>query len=161
MTDKLIMADRNARFAAYERTTYFVDGPAGRFGFRIGQPSAEMDDLLRRHGAATWAFVTAHNPHARQLSDAENVARHAQLCRAVRDRGQMIYDGEGIGDDGNWPPERSLLLLDISKSSALQFGAAFEQDAIVIGALGKPARVVACPLSSEAASTRLPRIPCR
>jgi hypothetical protein len=149
-TDNLVMTDRNARFDAYERTTYFADGPAGRFGIRDCQLSPEADDLLRRHGATTWAFVTAYNPHARRLSDADNAARHDQLCRAVRERGHVTYDGEGIGDDGTWPPERSLLILGISRSSALQLGADFEQDAIVIGVLGEVARVVACPLSRKA-----------
>ena len=38
-------------FDLFRRTTFFVDGPAGQFGIRVGQVSGAADDLLHRHGA--------------------------------------------------------------------------------------------------------------
>ena len=47
---------------AYRATSYFVDGPSGRFAVRIGAVSLEADALAAAHGASAWAYVTAYNP---------------------------------------------------------------------------------------------------
>ena len=55
-----------------------------------------------------------------------------------------MFPGEGIGDDGTWPPERSLLVLGIDHAGAVQLGHRFGQRAIVWGELGGLAALVLC-----------------
>ena len=59
--------------AVYRATTYFVDGPAGRFALRVGQASAEIDALAAAHQVNTWTYITAHNPGS--VDDAERTKR--------------------------------------------------------------------------------------
>jgi hypothetical protein len=55
-----------------------------------------------------------------------------------------MYTGEGIGVDGTWPPERSILVLGIEREAAVQLGGRFGQVAIVFGEAGGPATLVLC-----------------
>jgi hypothetical protein len=55
-----------------------------------------------------------------------------------------MFPGEGIGDDGVWPPERSVLVLGIEREAALQLGRRFGQRAIVCGDLGGLATLALC-----------------
>lgn len=70
------------------RTRYEVDVPdLGSVALAIGQPSAAIDDVLRRYGADTYAYLTAYNPQSTTLSDAENRRRHEELCRVLSEAG--------------------------------------------------------------------------
>src|SRR5437899_68709 len=91
-------------FYAYRRTTFFVDTPQGRMSFRVGEHCGELDDLLRRHGVTTWGYLTAFNPGSVLLPVDENVARQGELARAIATLGLVSYLGEGIGEEGGWPP---------------------------------------------------------
>jgi hypothetical protein len=55
-----------------------------------------------------------------------------------------MFLGEGIGDDGAWPPEPSILVLGIEREAAVQLGRLFGQRAIVCGELGGLATLVLC-----------------
>jgi hypothetical protein len=135
---------QDALFEAYGRTTFVAETPRGRLLLRVGRRSAELDDLLVAHGVATWAYVTAFNPGSRALAAEANAARHRELERVVAARGFTSYPGEGVGDDGRWPPEPSLLVLGIGRADAIQLGQEFGQLAIVYGELGHEAELVAC-----------------
>jgi len=129
--------------AAYRNTTYGVDHPAGTFGIRLHASCAPLEMLLRAHGVATWAYVTACNPRSHKLTDAENAVRHAQLLARVRESGFSYFAGRGSADDASWS-EASLLILGISEVKALQLGAAFDQHAVVVGVLGGCAELRWC-----------------
>ncbi len=136
-------ADRRAIHDAYRRTSYRATLDSGvRIEIRVGETCAALDAELRARGAADWAFVTASNPHATRLSDAENSGRHAELAHALA--AYTCFEGEGAGDDPAWPPECSLLVLGIREDEALRIARRFAQEAIVAGALGQPARLVLC-----------------
>jgi hypothetical protein len=117
----------------YLNTDYVVHEPAGRITIRIGEVAAVA--------AAHWAFITACNPRSQPLSAAENAARTEALVQCLRDAGYRFLPGEGIGRAGAWPPEPSVLILDITEAAAVALAARFEQAAIVIGALGQPAQL--------------------
>lgn len=53
--------------------------------------------------------------------------------------GHPMFSGEGIGDDGTWPAERSVLVLGIERAIAIELGRRFGQRAILCGRLGGPA----------------------
>jgi hypothetical protein len=110
--------------------------------------------LLRRHKAATWAFLTAWNPASVELSRAKNDARQDDLKRNLKSAGYECLSGEGIGDDPFWPPEESLMVLGISRGKAVALGRHFGQLAVVIGRRGEPARLVPCPVTPKPGTSR-------
>jgi hypothetical protein len=127
---------------AYRRTAFVANTPSGGLSLRIGQRSTALDDLLAEHGVTTWAYITAFNPGSIVLTPQENMARQRELERVVAPRGFATFSGEGVGDDGRWPPERSLLVLGIGRSDAVQLGRRFGQIAIVYGELGGQAELL-------------------
>jgi Protein of unknown function (DUF3293) len=129
--------------AAYRATDYRVDDPAGEsFVLRIGETSAGADRLLAAHGQTAWAFITACNPRSERQSDEENSRRMAELEAVLRDGGWPHYRGAGVSRDGTWPPEPSFLVVGISEAEALDLAHCFDQNAIVVGRTGEPARLI-------------------
>ncbi|MBO0699096.1 MAG: DUF3293 domain-containing protein [Zavarzinella sp.] len=129
-------SSRDELEAAYWATDYRVDdAPGGPFVIRIGE-------CCDRLAGAEWAFVTACNPRSVCLSDEENARRTAELDAAVGERGWTVYRGHGVGRDGTWPPEPSLLIVGIAEADALGLAKRFGQNAIVAGRAGGPARLV-------------------
>ncbi len=128
--------------AAYRATTYIADLPQGPVGLRIDEPCPVLDRYLAQRASATWAFVSASNPGSQLLSDAQNAERHAQLIESVAAQGWEWVAGRGVPDDGNWPPELSLLILNIGLQNALALAAEFGQNAIVAGVAGSCPQLV-------------------
>jgi hypothetical protein len=129
--------------AAYRNTDYWVDdAPDEPFAIRIGESCLELAVLLTAAGEFEWAFVTACNPGSIHLSEHDNQERMKKLEDAVRSRGWLHYHGNGVGRDGDWPAEPSLLIVGVSEREALELARSFGQNAIVAGRLGEPARLV-------------------
>lgn len=123
---------------AYKGTKFTVfDSP---IVIKISKTCQPLDDLLAEHKASEWAFITAWNPRSDVLTDAENHQRHLQLKEKVRD--YYTLEGEGIGVDPAWKPERSWLIIGISKERAVGIGRDFKQNAIVYGTLNEPAELL-------------------
>jgi len=114
---------------AYQNTRYCVFEPP--IEIRIGEHNSKLNELLMEHGQVNWAFITAYNPYSHILSGEENKERHSQLINAVRT--YTYFEGEGIGEDPSWQPEKSLLIIGITEENAISIGRKFEQNAIVIG----------------------------
>jgi hypothetical protein len=129
---------------AYRKTTFYADTPKARLALRVGQCCGELDALLNDHGLSTWAYVTASNPGSRRLSDEDNSARQRELEGDVARLGLTAYPGEGVADDGRWPPEQSLLILGIARGDAVRLGRRYGQVAIVCGGVGRAAELVLC-----------------
>ena len=55
-----------------------------------------------------------------------------------------MLPGEGIGEDGAWLPERSILVPGMECDAAVQLGRRFDQRAIVCGEVGGVAALVLC-----------------
>jgi hypothetical protein len=127
---------------AYERTRFCADDGPRRTCFMAGSQNPRLDALLTRHNATRWAFITAWNPGSQPLSKQENARRHTDLRAAVRDAGLEALDGEGVGEDPSWPPEQSLLILNISRGKAISLGRRFGQLAIVVGRRGQASTLV-------------------
>jgi hypothetical protein len=111
---------------------------------RIDEAHPALDALLAARGHRHWAYVTAHNPGSVPLTADENRARHARLEADVRARGYEAFPGEGVGDDGEWSPEASLLILGMPRAEATALGHAYAQRAVVWGDVGEPALLVIC-----------------
>lgn len=129
---------------AYLRTTFTADTPGGPIEIRPGSSNAALDAVLRAHRASEWAYVTAYNPGSLVTPESTNRLAHEKLCAHVHQRGWVSFDGHGVGPDGDWPPEVSLLILRVSSLEARALGKKFGQLAVVVGRIGGPARLQAC-----------------
>ena len=128
--------------AAYLDTAYRVDGPDGSFTIHVGERSNPLEKLLSEEGVRHWAFVTACNPHSQQLPDDQNAVRMSHLIADISVAGLGFHPGEAIARATSWPPEPSLLILDIAESSAIELARRYGQNAIVCGAAGEAPRLV-------------------
>lgn len=120
---------------AYHQTDYRVSSPGGEFVIRIGKLCPEID-------AEQWAFITACNPMSRLLSDQENAGRMQQLEAELAAANYRFEHGAGVGRDGQWPPEPSLLVYEIDEAAAIELARRYDQAAIVVGRRNEPARLV-------------------
>lgn len=126
---------------AYETTDYRVGDV---FTIRCGETTPPLDDLLSAGGHDSWAFLTAWNPGSIRHDDADNRRRMIDLSARIALLGLATLEGEGVGTEGEWPPEPSLLVLGLGVPEALALGREYGQVAIVVGRRGEPARLVFC-----------------
>ncbi len=133
--------ERDRLDAAYRGSTYFVDGPAGRFALRIGQASREADALAEVHRSSTWTYITAYNPGSIAATSEQNEKQQQELQQALTEAKYLFYRGEGKGDDG-WPAEASFMVLGVSETAAAALAGRFGQTAVLFGAWGKPVRLL-------------------
>jgi hypothetical protein len=131
-------------FEAYRQTSFLAETPTGTVCIRIGHVEAALEDLLEREGAKCWAYVTAWNPGSTSLSDEENRVRESELENEVRQAGYAFCTGQGVGADGSWKPEPSLLILGVQENEAKELGRKYGQLAIVTGCKGSPAKLMPC-----------------
>lgn len=59
---------------------------------------------VKKHRVKSWTFITAYYPYSKVLSDNENMKRHLDLVFEVAL--YKYFEGEGIGDDKSWKPEK-------------------------------------------------------
>ena len=125
---------------AYKQTTYAV--PSLKINIRIGEKCPLLDQLLQKLERRSWCFVTAWNPQSRLLSDEENQKRNHKLKESLIQSGYIYYDGLGVGDNGQWPPEESILVIGINRLEALEIAKEWEQNAIVFGEIDEKASLI-------------------
>lgn len=130
----------------YHATTYRVYGPLGTtpIDLHAGETSARLDELLEDCALEHWAFITAWNPASRSLPADVNNTRHTELLQLVRARSWRFYAGSGIPSNSDWDPERSVLVLGISRDEAVNLGKRFGQNAVLAGQRGGKAQIVYC-----------------
>lgn len=120
-------------FDSYRRTTYSAETPRGPIHLRVGEPNEDLVQLLKRYDANSWAYITAFNPGSQPLAHEENLRRQKELIDSLRRERLMFFPGAGVGDDSQWPPEESVLVLSISRPRAIQLAREFGQNAILFG----------------------------
>lgn len=122
----------------YNRTLYYVFDT--EIILKIGAHNPFLDTLLSQYHQEDWVFISACNPGSRPLPDEENNLRHQQLKEAL---GLYNYfEGQGVGENPTWKPERSLLVIGISRDKAIETGNRFGQNAIVAGRIYLPAELL-------------------
>jgi hypothetical protein len=125
---------------AYRRTHYVVFGEP-ELVLRIGERSADLDELLEAEDAATAAFITAANPGGKKRGRWENEVANAALVRSQAGAGFRCFEGEGRAPDRSWT-EKSVLVVGISRADAEIVGRAFGQNAIVFAERGRAPELV-------------------
>ena len=138
----LAMGDIDELMKAYAATTFTARTSMGEIRIRVGEINPELDALLDEHHVASWAYVTAYNPGSVRQASEENERRQQGLQAEVVARRVEFFEGEGVPDDASWLPERSVLILGIDESEAIELGARWGQVAIVAGVRGRPPRLV-------------------
>lgn len=126
---------------AYRNTEYRVQGHPP-FTIRIGLRCPPADALLSARGLTDAAFLTAWNPYSQPTSAVENAAAQDRLAAHLTSAGLAYLQGQGVGEDGNWAPEPSFLILGISRKAAGQLSRDFGQNAYVHIRHGEPAELI-------------------
>ena len=98
---------------------------------RVNEVSVELANLMITKAFCKAAFITAFNPFREILSADENDLRHKLLVEKINRLGLAAYDGFGSDESGEWPAEKSLLILDIKMSEAIKLVKDFGQNAIL------------------------------
>ena len=91
----------------------------------------ELDKLLLENNETEWTYITACNPFGRDCSEQENKNYYESLLQHVSD--YKYFEGEGQGIDTTWQAEKSILIIGIPESKAIEIGNKYNQNAIVLG----------------------------
>jgi hypothetical protein len=119
------------------RNIYSVDLPDGTtIRFHIGKPSQELDALLLKHHASTYAYLTAYNPRSTSLTVEENSLRQAELESLAKELKMDYLTGKSYPENGEWEPEVCIFAFNMSRTVARDLCNRYEQDAAVVGDWG-------------------------
>jgi hypothetical protein len=130
---------------AYRQTLYCVglsEGP--RECLRVGEKSDWLDQQLTLAGQRSAIFITAENPRSKPLEKEENRQRTATLRDLLIVAGYHFLTGYGIGQNSDWPPEASFLVLGATREAGLYLASRFEQNAFLFAAAGDVVELVFC-----------------
>jgi hypothetical protein len=129
--------EHNRLQKAYLNTTYRVHELA--IDIRVDKENHGLAATLAQIGHTQWAYITAWNPFSKQLTSEENDKRNQRLLEDLKQF--VVFNGEGVGDDPSWPPEKSYLVAGIHREVAIYLGKKYAQNAIVVG-IGTKAELV-------------------
>jgi hypothetical protein len=115
---------------AYRETEYRVFGEA-RFTLSIGESSAELVMVHRRHGVDCSAFITACNPFSRSVDEGMNRNLQTALADELTDRELVFMPGAGQHPSNSWPAEASFLVMGLDLETAKALGVRYQQNAFV------------------------------
>jgi hypothetical protein len=114
---------------AYKATCYEIINP--KIQIYIDIENEVLFNFLKENYISSWCFITAWNPYSKELSNDENIHLNNRLEKELKD--YKIYAAQGQGTTGDWPPESSFFVVDISEGDAMALGKKYKQNAIVYG----------------------------
>ena len=126
----------------YMNTEYRVLKP--QITIKIGAINLKLNELLMDNNAFYYAFITAENPYSNILDTVQNAQLMSQLANDLSNLKLVFLDGIGIDPLGNWDGENSFLVLDLHPLAAIELARKYQQNAIVVGALGEMATLEVC-----------------
>jgi hypothetical protein len=122
----------------YEATCYSILIP--KIDIYLGKENEALQSFLKEHDFKSWCFITAWNPFSKALSVEENIALNSLLEQDLTH--YAVFAAEGKDTIGNWPPEISFFVGNISREDAIYFGKKYEQNAIVFGVIDELAELI-------------------
>ena len=122
----------------YEATCYSIINP--KIDIYLKKENTELNSFLKEHNFTSWCFITAWNPFSKAFSTEENKALNL-LLEADLNKYQ-IFPAEGKDTLGDWPPEISFFVGNISADHAITLGKKYNQNAIVFSAFDKKAALI-------------------
>jgi hypothetical protein len=114
---------------AYKATCYEIINP--KIEIFIDKENKALFNFLSENTISSWCFITAWNPYSKELSMNENMDLNNQLEKELKD--YKIYAAQGKGTIGDWPPEPSFFVTNITEVDAIALGKKYKQNAIVYG----------------------------
>jgi hypothetical protein len=127
MSQSLVTAEL---ITVYQQSNYQVFGEPD-FCLNIARTSTELLALYQKHSAGGAVFISACNPRSECISDAINTGRSLDLYEDLKPLKLPIYPAEGQDPSGNWPSERSFLILGMPLSVGAELGRQYGQNAIL------------------------------
>ena len=117
----------------YEATCYSIVNP--KIDIYLKKENTELNFLLKTNKFNSWCFITAWNPFSKALSLEKN--KELNLLLEADLDGYIIFPGEGKDTIGDWPPEISFFVGNITREQAIFLGKKYKQNAIVFGAVAE------------------------
>jgi hypothetical protein len=122
----------------YLATCYQIHDPS--IDIYISKENSALNSFLIQNNYFSWCFITAWNPFSAVQSDETNNTLNVLLKADLSD--YTIYDGQGKDTLGDWPPELSFFVANISKEKTKELAFKYKQNAVVFGELNKPAELL-------------------
>jgi Protein of unknown function (DUF3293) len=116
---------------AYKDAYYCVFMKEKRFDLRIGEKSEFLQSLCMESGSKSALFITAYNPEGIAHPSDENIKFQRELGDIAANIADLIFEGEGGDPSGIWPPEQSYLIIGVDRSTSIELGKRFRQNAIL------------------------------
>lgn len=128
---------------AYRQTLYCVFlGTGQRECLRVGEKAAWLDRELGAAGQHSAIFITAENPRSKRLDKGANRNRTCALRDLLGAAGYRFLAGFGAGQNSDWPPEESFLVMGAGRETGMDLARRFEQNAFVFAAQGEVTELV-------------------
>lgn len=115
----------------YGATCYSILNP--KIDIYLTKENEHLQSFLKEQQFTTWCFITAWNPFSKALSLEENKALNVLLETDLD--GYSIFPAEGKDTIGDWLPETSFFVGNITREQAIILGKKYEQNAIVYGVI--------------------------
>ena len=126
------MAIDNSLVTAYQNAenVVFADTDTN-FVMLVAKYSEALHQTMTKKQFTQAAFISAYNPYSEILDEPENLTRHSALSEELGDLGLSFVEGLGRDKEGQWPSEKSVLVLNITNVAARMVGNKYEQNAIL------------------------------
>ena len=135
-------ARRTQLEAAYRRTHYEVQTPAGPMLLRIDEPCPRLRTVHAELGVSESVFLTASNPQSVPQCPPRNAVAQARLDQRLAALELTIWPGWGRDPEGKWPAEQSLFVAGLDRDTAAGLAREFDQHAFVHAAADAVPRLV-------------------
>ena len=122
----------------YQATCYSILNP--NIDIYLDKENEALQSFLKEQSFDSWCFITAWNPFSKALSLEENTALNSKLEADLINN--TVFPAAGKDTLGEWPPEISFFVGNISKEQALFLGKKYQQNAIVYGDVTTPATLI-------------------
>jgi Protein of unknown function (DUF3293) len=124
--------------AGYQATCYTILNP--KIDIYLGKENEALQSFLKDQNFDSWCFITAWNPFSNALTLPENKALNAKLEADLIN--YVVFPAEGKDTLGDWPPEISFFVANITEEDAVALGKKYQQNAIVYGRNNETARLI-------------------
>jgi hypothetical protein len=124
--------------AGYQATCYSILNP--NIDIYLDKENKELQTFLIEQNFHSWCFITAWNPFSNALSLPENKALNSRLEADLIN--YAVFLAEGKDTLGDWPPEISFFVANITEEDAVALGKKYQQNAIVYGRINETARLI-------------------
>ena len=119
-----------ALITEYKNAEYVVFADP-EFVMLVDKYSAALKNLMTEKQFNQAAFITAYNPYSDRLEEVENHQRQTTLIKELTNLGLEVIQGIGRDKEIEWPGEKSVLVLNVSKDTANNLGNKYGQNAII------------------------------